>query len=1045
MIQFARWNRGDGVSVRAQLIAFTLVLALPILCFVALLLFQLAGSQRVQVEAAALDKARNMAIAIDRELGGLTATLNVLATAPTLRAGDFEGFYRQAAAVRGAVGYWVILREHATGQQVLNTSLPWGSPLPKSNMPSPDNAQLRAGQPFVSNLVRGAVTGTPVFAVQMSVEANGTQYILSLPVPAKAMRDVLVSEKPPEGWTAAIVDGPGSVLARNVDFEGSVGQPGVMANVPDRGEGTTRTSLDRGVLTFVAFAGSHLSEWRLELTIPEAVLRAPLRRSLLWLAVLGLSALALSLILARAVSRRISGPIAALAEQAAALGRGEAPVAVASPLREVARVSRTLAHAAEALRAREQGKVRLAAIVSSSNDAIVSFDPADGTVLTWNRYAEVLFGYTEAEALGRTQAMLLPPELPEGPGGLFARAMAGQQVQQHETIRLAKDGRRIDVAVTVARMVADDGHVIGVSAIYHDIRERKRAEAALQEAVIDLRRSEARYRLVVESATDFAIVTTDMAGVITGWYTGAENLLGWSRDEAIGRPAAMFFTDEDQAVGVPEAEMGTALAKGRAPDERWHRRMDGSRFFAIGALLPKRDEAGTLLGFLKILRDRTDEFELQEQRRSLNETLKRLVDERTQALAQSNEQLVAEMAQRQQAEEQLRQAQKMEAVGRLTGGIAHDFNNLLTIITGSLDMLRRRVDLSAGDQRVPRLIDQAIEGANRAAALTYRLLAFSRQHPLAPEPVDANKLVAGISDLVRRTLGEHIAVETVLAGGLWRTHADANQLENALLNLAVNARDAMPDGGKLTIETGNTHLDEAYAASRPEVTAGQYVLIAVCDTGAGMTAEVLERVFEPFFTTKPVGKGTGLGLSQVYGFMKQSGGHIAVYSEPGYGTTMKLYLPRFRQADEVRGVAPDRSVVIDLLAPARAGETVLVVEDEPLVRAFSVAALEEAGYGVLSAEDGPSGLALLDAHPEVALLFTDVVLTGPLNGRKVADEALRRRPDLKVVFTTGYTRNAIIHHGRLDEDVELITKPFTAAVLTGKLRAVLDQDRTTRL
>jgi CheY-like chemotaxis protein len=291
-----------------------------------------------------------------------------------------------------------------------------------------------------------------------------------------------------------------------------------------------------------------------------------------------------------------------------------------------------------------------------------------------------------------------------------------------------------------------------------------------------------------------------------------------------------------------------------------------------------------------------------------------------------------------------------------------------------------------------------------------------------------------MSDLLRRTLNEAIGVETVLAGGLWRTHADPNQLENAILNLAVNARDAMPDGGKLTIETANTALDEAYAVSRLEVKAGQYVMISVSDTGMGMSREVLERVFEPFFTTKPVGKGTGLGLAQVYGFMKQSGGHAAIYSEPGQGTTVKLYFPRYRGADEV----VDRAKLGVERPPAGHGETILVVEDDEMVRRFTVEALGEAGYRVLEAGDGPAGLRLLDADPGIALLFTDVVLAGPLNGRKLADEAVRRRPDLKVVFTTGYTRNAIIHHGRLDEGVNFLGKPFTSSDLLHKVNTVLD-------
>ena len=396
-------------------------------------------------------------------------------------------------------------------------------------------------------------------------------------------------------------------------------------------------------------------------------------------------------------------------------------------------------------------------------------------------------------------------------------------------------------------------------------------------------------------------------------------------------------------------------------------------------------------------------------------------------------QVRAETAQRELTEEQLRQSQKMEAVGRLTGGVAHDFNNLLTVITGSLDILRRH--LSSADERSLKLVNNALEGANRAATLTHRLLAFSRQQPLEPRALDANKLMGGMSEMLGRTLSENIAIETVLAGGLWRTFADPNQLESAILNLAVNARDAMPDGGKLTIETANAHLDEAYAAIHTDVKAGQYVLIAVCDTGAGMPPDVAARAFDPFFTTKAVGRGTGLGLSQVYGFAKQSGGHVAIYSELGQGTTIKLYLPRIRQGEEASRIV--EAVAEPSLAVAT-GETILVVEDEEIVRRFTSAALREAGYEVVEAADGPAGIELVRSRPAISLLFTDVVLAGPINGRHVADEALKLRPDLKVLFTTGYTRNAIIHHGRLDEGVNFIGKPFTAAALAARVRSLLD-------
>jgi len=384
----------------------------------------------------------------------------------------------------------------------------------------------------------------------------------------------------------------------------------------------------------------------------------------------------------------------------------------------------------------------------------------------------------------------------------------------------------------------------------------------------------------------------------------------------------------------------------------------------------------------------------------------------------------------QAAEATLRQSQKMEAVGQLTGGIAHDFNNMLAVVIGSLDLLGRR--LGEGDARARRYVDAAMEGARRAAVLTARLLAFSRQQPLQPESIDANKLVSGMSDLLRGSLGADIRLEAVLAGGLWRTHADPSGLENAILNLAVNARDAMQGGGRLTVETANTFLDERYAAEHLGVPAGQYVLVAVTDTGTGMPPDVAARAFDPFFTTKEVDRGTGLGLSQVYGFVKQSGGHVKIYSEPGQGTTVKVYLPR-----QMGGAAD---------GPARGGgglprgepdEVVLVVEDEPGVRAFSTEALAGLGYQVLEADGGAMALRLLDTHPEVSVLFTDVVMPG-MNGRLLADEARRRRPGLRVLFTTGYTRNAVVHNGVLDSGVQLIGKPFTVEALAAKLREVLD-------
>jgi two-component system, NtrC family, sensor kinase len=402
--------------------------------------------------------------------------------------------------------------------------------------------------------------------------------------------------------------------------------------------------------------------------------------------------------------------------------------------------------------------------------------------------------------------------------------------------------------------------------------------------------------------------------------------------------------------------------------------------------------------------------------------------------------LQQEIQRREATEMALRQAQKMEAVGRLSGGIAHDFNNMLTVILGNIDIaLRRLGEPNANSARIGKLLDAARQASERAATLVQRLLAFSRQHPQEVKSVDINRLVQGMSELLRRTIGENVVTETVLGGGLWKVAVDPNQLENAILNLAVNARDAMQDGGRLTIETSNSYLDEAYVASHGgEIHHGQYVMLALSDTGSGMPRDVIERAFEPFFTTKPAGLGTGLGLSMVYGFAKQSGGHIKIYSEVGQGATIKIYLPRIAERQDDLPVwtgdtLPKRS------APGRRGtETILLVEDEEEVRAFAVDVLREEGYTVHAAPDAAAALRELDADPAIKLLFTDVVLPGGLNGRQLADEALQRRPDLKVLYATGYTRNAIIHQGRLDADVELLTKPFTADVLTRKVRAMLD-------
>jgi PAS domain S-box-containing protein len=530
-----------------------------------------------------------------------------------------------------------------------------------------------------------------------------------------------------------------------------------------------------------------------------------------------------------------------------------------------------------------------------------------------------------------------------------------------------------------------------------DLLESESAER--QRAVSQLAETEKTFRRLVDGVKDHAIFMLDTNGYVTTWNSGAVRIKGYAAEEAIGSHFSRFYVPEDQQAGTPEKVLQEAISAGKHEAEAWRVRKDGSRFWASVVIEPLHDHAEHLIGFAKITRDIT------EQRHA-----HRALEEAHSALAQ---------------------AQKLEAIGQLTGGVAHDFNNLLTAILGSLELLER--ELGPLSARAHRLLGVVRQAAERGAILTTRLLAFSRRQTLAPQSTDLNKLVAGMSELLRRTLGEQVEVETVLAGGLWPVLIDQNQMESSILNLAVNARDAIPEGGKLTIETGNTYLDTDYADAHGDIQAGQYVLIAVGDNGAGMAPEVVSRAFEPFFTTKEDGKGTGLGLSQVFGFARQSGGHIKLYSEQGHGTSVKIYLPRHFASPLPETVKQEPPSM-----PRADGRVVLVVEDDPDVRFFSVTAMTQLGYRVLEAADAHSALSILANEPSVDLLFTDIGLPG-INGRVLAERAKDIVPHIKVLFTTAYARNAVVHLGLLDAGVSLLPKPFTVERLARMCQAVLNE------
>ncbi|WP_140885148.1 PAS domain-containing protein [Muricoccus nepalensis] len=553
-------------------------------------------------------------------------------------------------------------------------------------------------------------------------------------------------------------------------------------------------------------------------------------------------------------------------------------------------------------------------------------------------------------------------------------------------------------------------------ALIREFAERTRTAVERLQADATLRTNEARNRQILDSAADYAILATDLDGRVTRWNEGARCVLGWEEGEMLKESLDRIFTPEDRAAGRPDEEMREALATGRGVDERWHLRKSGERFWAVGKVTPLRDGSGTAVGFVKVLSDRTAQRRAEEELRELNATLESRVEERT-----------AELRER---EAQLHQAQKMEAIGQLTGGLAHDVNNMLQGIGGALQMLEKR--LAAGRLAdVPHLLKAGREGVDRAASLTHRLLAFARRGRLDVKPVIVDGVVAGMADLIRRTVGPGIDVGIRLHDGDWTVRLDPNGLESALLNLAINARDAMPNGGRLTFSTGEVRLSAADLGADAEgVAPGDFVLVSVADTGEGMPPDVVARVFEPFFTTKPIGKGTGLGLSQLYGFVRQSGGIVRIGSEVGQGTMVRLYLPRGEAAAAVTDRLPAPAEIL----PDAAGRTVLLVEDESAVRTLVAEALRDRGYAVLEAEDGPAGLAALAGTARVDLLVTDVGLPG-LNGRQLAEAARERRPALPVLFITGYAGTLL--NGDLPSGMAAIAKPFSLDDLTSRAAAML--------
>jgi PAS domain S-box-containing protein len=633
------------------------------------------------------------------------------------------------------------------------------------------------------------------------------------------------------------------------------------------------------------------------------------------------------------------------------------------------------------------GRYRL--LVEAITDYAIYMLDREGRVSSWNPGAKRFKGYEADEIIGRHFSTFYTDA--ERSQNVPALALAEAERTgrfEREGWRVRKDGTQFWAHVVIDAIRSPEGEVVGFAKITRDLTERRAAE-------IKLRESEEQFRLLVQSVTDYAIYMLNVDGHVASWNAGAQHIKGYAPEEIIGRHFSEFYTEADRAAGLPRIGLETATRNGRWENEGQRVRKDGTAFWAHVVIDAIRDDDGKLVGFAKVTRDIT-------QRREAEAAL-------------------------QAAQATINRSQKLEAIGQLTGGVAHDFNNLLQVISGNLQLLSKDV---AGNARAEMRVQSALGGVARGSKLASQLLAFARRQPLEPRVVNAGRLINGMDEMLRRALGGEIEVETVVAGGLWNSLIDPDQLENAILNLAINARDAMNGEGRLTIEASNAFLDDEYVRQHDELSAGQYVMVAVTDTGTGIAPDILERVYEPFFTTKAEDKGTGLGLAMVYGFLKQSGGHVKIYSEVDAGTTVKLYFPREVASEDTLVAAPSDEI--------KGGEeTVLVVEDDDEVREVAVSMLIELGYRVVKARDAASALVIVDSGIPIDLIFTDVMMPGTLRSPDLARKAKERLPGVAVLFTSGYTQNAIVHGGRLDQGVELLAKPYTREALARKIRHVL--------
>jgi PAS domain S-box-containing protein len=993
------------LSITRRLLFMTIGVVVPIIGFSAFLIIRYAESERAAIEANVRQSLRGFAIDVDRELAGAARAARLLAAASIrLRTADLEGFQRQAREAVKLEGIEITLSDKS-GQILVDTAKDYGEALPKLTDSSRFDAAFAVTAPRISGIIMSEVLQRPVIAIDVPIRnaENGTPYLLSVGVAPSTFQKILEDQRLPAAWTGAIADQAGRFIARSIDAERLVGQPltpGFLSHMTGR-EGSFQNVNRDNVTVLSSFARLSGSDWVVVIAVPERVLVAPLRNLLLGIVFGAGGTLLLAAGAALWNGRLIARPFRWVARSALAIAGDDRPTMPPPGVLEATEVGTALVATYDMLRRNEAEKraseQRLQDSEALRREALDAAEIGTWSIAlprrerVWDENLRKLCGIAldapASEAV--LNSVVHPADLSrliavteqifkaERPLSVDFRVIAPDKAEHW--LRLKGGVARYD----------DDGMPMTARGVIMKIDALKQNER-------ELRESQDRYRAIVESAID-SIIVIDAAGRIQAFNKSAETMLGYSASEAVGQNVSMLMPLDEATRhdGYIERYLRTNEARvigiGREVEVR---RKDGTLFPADLALVEWW--AGGVRYFTGILRDLT-------QRRA---------DERARV----------------KLEEQLRQSQKMEAIGQLTGGIAHDFNNLLLAISLNIETLDEEFADHTGAKP---LIEGAMFATDQARTLIGQLLAFGRRQTLDVTTFDVNDVVLDMIAILRRTVQANIAIETVLPPDVWPVLADRQQLETALLNLVLNARDAMPASGRLVIETSNVALDAEFAAQNPGTTPGRYVIMSVSDTGSGMSPEVLARAFEPFYTTKKTGEGTGLGLSQVYGYIKQSGGHAKIYSEPGHGTTVKLYLPSSTQEPAPSSQSAERRAL------PGSGETILMVEDTALVRNAVRRMLVSLGYQVIDVITGQEAIDVLQSDKRIDLLFTDMILPGGVDGNELALAAQRLRPGIRILLTSGYTQTrALPTAPDGSTNLPLISKPYTKAELAERLAQV---------